>query len=287
MSGPVSDKAGRRSVENYLTVIGKYGYTPTFFVHPELTEIQRDFFLNLRDKGAGLGLHLHPTKFTRKKCSVEMGGLSEKQQREILGLAVDMFEQNLGIKPQLFRPGAFSANDYTYKVLNELGFRGGSISIPGRIWAERFCIWSGAYPYPHLANSNMRQVPGNLPFVEIPLTVDFSRPLRLNHQGYHHYFDLRPGEKIYAGNTIIQKDFQLILENIAKQLVKNDPMLKTIVIDTHNDLEYLDRETESARHLHILLEHIDPVLKKYGLEPLDATMDKAIERFLEKDNEGE
>ncbi len=286
VSGPKSHEEGEISVCNYMKAIGEYGYSPTFFIHPELGEVQGSLFQKLKANGACLGLHLHSTKFFKKRYPCEMGGLSENEQREILRMAIDLFQENLGFRPEIFRPGVFSANDNTFKVLHDLGFKGGSVSIPGRIWPERCCIWSGSISHPHFANANLRHLKGNLPFVEIPLSVDYTQGLQLNHQAYWHYRDLRPGQKdIEAGSFeksfIPLDDYKLILKNIVNQLVSDDPSVKTIVVDTHNDLEYLDMSNESARQLHTVLEYIKPELKKYGLEPVDATLDSAIQEFFE------
>jgi len=279
VSGPKSNKEGEICVKNYISAIGEYGYTPTFFIHPELGKVQSDFFLELQSKGACLGLHLHTTKFIKKKYDCEMGGLSGEQQREILEIAIELYKRYFGFRPELFRPGVFSANDYTYKLLHELGFKGGNISVPGRIWPDKCAIWSGAYPYPHFAHPNFRQIPGDLPFVEIPLSVDFTQPLQLHPLGFWHYFDLRPGD-IYSKNNLAPRDHRLILKNIVQQLATDNPALKTIVIDTHNDFEYLDRSQESAQHLHTVLEEIEPELKNYGLKPVNATFNDALQKFL-------
>jgi len=287
VSGPKSNKEGEIRIREYTQAIGEYGYSPTFFIHPEQGENQGSFFRKLKANGACLGLHLHSTKFLKKQYSCELGGLSEIEQKDTLRMASDLFQEYFGFRPEIFRPGVFSANDSTFKVLSELGFKGGSVSIPGRIWPERCCVWSGSIPHPHLANKNFRQLEGDLPFVEIPLSVDYTQELQLNHQRYWHYRDLRPGQKyMKAGssekNHLPLADYKLIFKNIVNQLVADDPFLKTIVVDTHNDLEYLDTSKDSARQLHAVLECIKPELEKHGLVPVNATMDFAIQEFLKE-----
>jgi len=95
VSGPKSNKEGEICVKNYISAIGEYGYTPTFFIHPELGKVQSDFFLELQSKGACLGLHLHTTKFIKKKYDCEMGGLSGEQQREILEIAIELYKRDI------------------------------------------------------------------------------------------------------------------------------------------------------------------------------------------------
>lgn len=278
VSGPETNEQGAERVREYMEVLGDYGYKPTFFIHPELGENQAEMFLELKARGACLGLHIHAAKFATAGYKVELGALSFEQQKEVLTLGLEMFEQYFGFRPDIFRPGCFSANDYTYKVLSELGFKGGSISIPGRVWMERYCVWAGAELYPHYANENIRQVAGDSPFVEIPLSVDTSRLVR-HPLGFDHYFDLRPGD-VYTNANVVPRDHKQVLANIAGQLNNDNPVLKTIVIDVHNDRDFKDLSTAPAQQMKTVLDNLKPELAKYGMTPVSATYDQAIEAFV-------
>jgi hypothetical protein len=281
-SGPEDNKEGALRIREYMEVLGDYGYKPTFFIHPELGDEQADLFLELQEQGACLGLHIHAAKFAPTGHKVELGALSYQQQEEVLTLGMEMFERYFGFSPELFRPGCFSANDSTYNVLSELGFKGGSISIPGRVWAERHCVWAGAEPHPHYANENFRQCSGDLPFVDIPLSVDRSRLVR-HPLGFDHYFDLRPGD-VYAEENAVPRDHKLVLANIARQLHDDDPLLKTIVIDVHNDRDFKSLSTSPARQLQAVLQNLEPELATYGMAPISAGCDQAIDTFIAANN---
>ena len=280
-SGPASDQEGALRIREYMEVLGEYGYKPTFFIHPELGEKQSDLFLELKEQGACLGLHIHTAKFAVAGHKEEMGALSFEQQKDVLMLGMDMFERYFGFCPEIFRPGCFSANDYTYKALVELGFKGGSICIPGRIWQERYCIWAGADMHPHYANENMRHLPGNTSFIEIPLSVDVSC-LHRHPLGFDYYFDLRPGD-VYTSENLVVRDHRKVLANIVRRLDSDRPLLKTIVVDVHNDRSFKDLSTTPAQHLKTVLDSIEPELEKYGMVPVNSTFDRAIECFLSKD----
>ena len=58
-SGPATTAEGARRVREYADLLREHGYAPTYFVHPELGEEQADLFLELRERGAEVGLHLH------------------------------------------------------------------------------------------------------------------------------------------------------------------------------------------------------------------------------------
>jgi len=282
-SGPRNNKEGAQRIKEYMETVGDYGYTPTFFIHPELGEDLANLFLGLKECGACLGLHIHSTKFAPVRHEVELGALSFDEQKKILKTGMDVFENYFKFRPKIFRPGCFSANDHTYKVLNELGFIGGSVCIPGRIWAERYCIWAGAYPYAHYANENMRQMPGRSPFVEIPLSVDTSRLVR-HPLGFDHYFDLRPGD-VYSDENVVERDHRQVLSNIIKQLANDNPVLKTIVIDVHNDRNFKDISITPAKQLKAVLENLRPELGKYGLVPVNASYVEAIQQFRTRANQ--
>jgi len=275
-SGPVSDMAGMRSIQAYQSLLHSWGYRATYFVHPELAETQPEFFKSLSAEGSALGLHVHTTKFALAKQCVELGGLTALEQLGILRKAIELFERGIGFRPKLFRPGCFSANDSTYRVLTDLGFTGGSVSIPGRIWPERFCVWSGAYPYAHFAHESFRQCVGQLPFVEVPLSVDLTGPLSYHPVGFHHYLDLRPGG-VYAEEDEVERDRQEMLRRILRRMALDDPPVKTLVVDVHNDRDFSGVDTQAARHLRTVLEGLAPESKKLGLEPVSSTYDEVVD----------
>lgn len=277
-SGPVSDEAGRQAVRDYCAVLEPWGYRATFFVHPEMASADPAFFRDLALEGHSLGLHVHTTKFALDPQPCELGGLSSDEQRRILTLAADQFADALGFRPQLFRPGCFSANDATYEILVELGFAGGGVSIPGRIWSDRFCIWSGAHPYVHFAHETFRQLEGTLPFVEVPLSVDLSGPLEWNPIGFHHYADLRPGG-MYSAADEVERDRQVLLESILRRTVLDNPPLKTLVVDVHNDRDFISDNSSAARHLRTVLEQIKPRCHALGLEPIASTYGLVVDQM--------
>ena len=285
-SGPSSDEAGMRSIKGYQDVLRTWGYRATYFIHPELACTQAEFFRDLAKEGNALGLHLHTTKFALDKQRCELGGLTAEAQRRILRMAVEEFEAGMGFPPTLFRPGCFSANDATYGILSELGFTGGGVSIPGRIWTEHFCVWSGAYPYAHFAHEAFRQSEGALPFVNIPLSVDLTSPLSYNPVGFYHYPDLRPGG-VYDEDDEVEHDRCELLHNILRRTVADDPPVKTLVVDVHNDRDFTDQSSQAARHLQTVLQGLESECKELELERVPSTYDEVVKRFLQASAQNE
>ena len=278
-SGPVSNEAGMRSIQDFRDVLRSWGYRATYFVHPELALAQPQFLQDLAGDGSVLGLHLHTTKFAAAPKACELGGLTADEQRDVILKAVDMFETGTGFRPTLFRPGCFSASDATYGVLVELGFAGGGVSIPGRVWPEHYCVWSGAYPYAHFAHEAFRQARGELPFVDIPLSVDLTHPLRWNPLGFHHYPDLRPGG-MYSDEEEVENDRRAMLRNILHRMAQDDPPLKTLVVDVHNDRDFVAEDSQAAVHLRSLLDGIEPECHDLGWSPVASTYDVVVRDYM-------
>ncbi|MCK5804426.1 MAG: hypothetical protein KAI66_16430 [Lentisphaeria bacterium] len=195
-------------------------------------------------------------------------------------MGTEMFETDMGFRPTLFRPGCFSASDATYGIQAELGFAGGGVSIPGRIWPERFCVWSRAYPYAHFAHEAFRQIEGELPFVDIPLSVDLTGPLRYNPVGFQHYPDLCPGG-VYAEEEEVEYDRCELLHNILRRMAADDPPVKTLVVDVHNDRDFSDEGSQAAGHLQVLLERLKPECDELGWELVPSTYAKVVGDFEE------
>lgn len=275
-SGPASDEAGLCAVSNYERVLGERGYRATYFVHPEVAEAAPGFFRELKDRGSAVGLHVHPTKFAPDPQPCELGGLAVSDQRRILRQAMEMFETALGFRPTLFRPGCLSANDDTFSLLVELGFKGGGVSIPGRIWPGRHCIWAGAYPYAHFAHGSFRQAVGDLSFVEIPLSVDLTDPICINPNGFYHYRDLRPGG-MYSAEDEVSYDRRELLHRILQRMAADNPPVKTLVIDVHNDRDFISPGATAARHLREVLDGIVSECEALGWAIVPDTYDGVVD----------
>lgn len=182
-SGPADYVESESSIRGYAAVARAWGLPLTLFAHPEVAEHNRELLLELEAQGACLGLHLHPYKLVGSGYRHDLGAYSADEQRDMLEAAAGRWEAALGKRPRYFRAGYFSANDSTFRVLAGLGFRGGSISIPGRILPEHYSVWAGADPRPHQAHLDFRQRAGDSDFVEVPVAVDYCQPHLRGHAG--------------------------------------------------------------------------------------------------------
>ncbi len=263
-TGPENAQESEDYIRCYWEIAYKYGYTVSFFIHPEAALLHGKLFNEYNSNGACLGLHVHSTKFHYPDYKYEFGYYDAAAQEEIISSASREWEAAMGFKPLYFRPGAFSANDATAMVLAKLGFRGGSLSIPGRIWPERYCVWAGAPRYPHRAHTSFRCAPGYLDFIDVPLSVDYSNPV--SRRGFFYYQDLRPSAR--------QVSAEDILRHIIGQIKEDNPRVPVIQLIAHNDQPFDDPASESYRRLALVLSSIETLCKQNDLKAVDSTIEE-------------
>ena len=231
-SGPATYEQGERSIRGYVEAADKAGYPVTLFAHPEVARAQTALLLELQSAGACLGMHLHPYKFDDQRYPRDLGGFDGDQQREMLSDAAKVWSEALGQHPSFFRGGVFSANDQTFGVLADLGFDGGSLSCPGRVLPQAMAVWAGAELYPHRANLSFRQISGDSDFIEVPISVDTSRPMA---RGDRHEAGF---EWPYIPSR--NYDHRAVARGILKQSAEDDTMFPTYMTNTHQDQDYAD-----------------------------------------------
>lgn len=260
-SGPSSYEESERFILAYNRYANEYGYPVTYIIHPEVLPHHAALFHRLEAEGACLGLHIHPWKFSDGHYKAHFGGLTRAQQYAIVSEATALWQAGMGKRPQYFRPGTFSANDNTFEVLDTLGFLGGSASIPGRVYPDLNAVWAGATPDPHRANRVFRQVPGDLDFVNIPLSVDLS-----SHEvrgGREFCWDLRPDWE--------KADYRQIASNIVEQVVARNPAVPVVHLVTHNDNDYSNPDDRVCRNYQTVLREVTDAIRRAGAVPVGAT----------------
>jgi len=262
-SGPADYAESERSLRGYAAVAKAWGMPLTLFVHPEVAVHNRALVLELEAQGACLGLHLHPYKLVRGDYRYDVGAYSAAQQRQMFTLAGQMWEEALGRSPRYFRAGYFSANDSTYRVLAELGFRGGSLSIPGRILPSHCSVWAGAEPCPHRAHLDFRQLAGDSDFIEAPIAVDFQQPHLHGHAG----------DQGFAWPYIpANYDHRLTIQHLCERFKAEEPRYKVIVLDTHNDQDYTEPAQPARRNLDLILSCVQSECAQRGMRLRGATV---------------
>ena len=280
-SGPADFAFGERAVRGYAKIAAEHGFPVTYFIHPETAVGQPHVFQELASDGACLGLHMHPWKFSKwryggKRYMAHFGGLSADDQRTLLAESIALFHSAFGRHPLYFRPGTYSANDNTYAVLADLGFRGGSISSPARVFPSVNVNWAGAEPDPHRAHRYFRQLKGDLDFAEMPNTGDMSEPIVRSDR-------LGKGKKMYPD---LRPDFDWgiphvdIAGRMLEQLATRNPAVWCFNLGSHNHFDYLDPKEPAGLRLRSSLEAIHAVAARAGVKAVGATMETICDLVL-------
>lgn len=271
-SGPEDWPSSEAYIRGYADVAARFGFPVSFFAHPETADRHAALFHELCEtRGAFAdGLHLHPWKFADGKYRAHLGGLDATRQTAVISEAAALWQAAMGRRPLYFRPGTFSANDSTYPLLVDLGFRGGSVSAPGRIYSDLYAIWAGAVPDPHRPHRSFRQLEGDLPFANIPLTQDFSKLENVRGRRFHR--DLRPDY-----NDV---DHRVLVRNVVAQLAERRPAVPVIHFDTHNDNDYTDPSHPVRRNYEVLLEAISQTCAEAGFVAVGSTVAEVCDRVL-------
>jgi hypothetical protein len=280
-TGPATWKAGEDAVLGYVEIAAAYDLPVTFFVHPEAAVAQGDMFRELERKGACLGLHMHPWKYSLwrhngRKYLAHYGGLSPAEQDELLAESSAVWAESIGHRPHYFRPGTFSANDAIFRVLASHGFRGGSCTAPGRLIPEMQAIWSGGQPDPHRANANFRQACGDLDFANMPLSADFSRLLD-GPAGRSMYADFRP-DVDWPGQYGVS--YRTIATNIVAQVRGRAPAVPVLSTITHNHYAYRDGRDPVYQRLRVMLDEMMAACRAQEVRPVGATLKDVADAVL-------
>lgn len=268
-SGPADYQESARSIRGYAAIAGEVGFPLSLFVHPQVAAGHPELLLELESTGACLGLHLHPYKFTSVPYQHDLGYYSATDQRRMIDDAANAWRASLGRRPRYFRGGVFSANDCTFGVLEDLGFKGGSVSIPGRVLPGAYAVWAGAEPYPHRAHRNFRQVRGDSDFIEVPIAVATSRPTVKGDRGEQGF------EWPYVPSK--QYDHPAVIRSILARFRADGNPYPTIVLNTHNDMPYGDPEWYATKNLRTILNNIVSTCEDLGQEPVGATIEAVCE----------
>lgn len=253
--GPESWEISERAIRGYSKILLEYNMKCTFFIVPETALKHRDIFHETLDYGFELGMHYHPQSFLDGRYTKYLGEYSYEEQLSQLTQALEYWRSSIGFRPYSFRPGNASSNEYTYKVLFELGFRQTSTYIPQRNIPKYHAVYLDANPYPHHVN--------NMDIFEVPMTSDIRIRPPVNKDPPH--------LRIEWGNVDILKE---IVDFWIGHLIKKKIPVKSIVIITHNFIDYSNESLEYTIRLRRLIRYILERAKDYNLNPVPITIEE-------------
>ncbi|HET9222127.1 MAG TPA: hypothetical protein VFO07_06470, partial [Roseiflexaceae bacterium] len=164
------------------------------------------------------------------------------------------------------RSGAFSANDATFQVLYQLGFRQGSLSVPGRDLPRDAACWTHTEQDAHYVNPSDRLRAGDLPFLELPVTSD---PNTFYLQGH-------PSDLCIENSTVEDWHRPLIEQHLTRMAAAK-VAFRALCLYTHSGLAYYQDDDRHSATIEQLIEYFDTLAEQYELVP--TTLAGAHERF--------
>jgi len=248
-----------RAIEAFCDRLLSTGYLATLFVSAACAEEHGPLLEELAERSIEIGLYVHPPtmegsrnpRFTR-----HLGNYTADDQHALIEAAIDRFYDALGSRPRSFRSGEFSASNATFQVLYNLGFRQGSLSIPGRDLPRDAVSWEGAETAPHYADPADRLRAGTLPFLELPVTSDPERFYRRGH----------PYE-LCIENSSVEDWHRPLIERTLEQLEAEQVPFRTLCFYTHNGVEYYRTDNPHSSTIEQLLAYFDTLADSYELVP--------------------
>ncbi|HRJ73057.1 MAG TPA: polysaccharide deacetylase family protein [Terrimicrobiaceae bacterium] len=259
---------GERAIRGLGDVLAETGTKGTFLVIPGDTAAHAKIYQELEQAGHEVGLHYHP--WIEGRCEF-LGSEGPDAQRALLAEAMDRHAQAMGRRPFAFCPGYASANDYTYGILEELGFTHGLVSFPTRDLPQCACVWGNSPLDPHYPHRYNKSLAGDVNFVDLPVTLDPQSRM----WGGAHPQDLRV-ELVDAKNH-----FYTISKAVQRQLREETP-LRQIRALTHNVFEYGDPGNFRRETYVGIVAAAKQIAEREGLGFEPVTMARLAELYREK-----
>jgi hypothetical protein len=264
--GPKHWELSARSIEGFSSLLLNAGYVPTLFTAPRCADEHAPLLEELAGRGGEIGLQVHPPNLLDGRFKRMLGDYNEEDQHALIEASADDFAEALGFRPRSFRGGRFSASDDTFRVLYELGFRQGSLSLPGRRSARHATDWEGAVLEPHYTDRTQRLSAGQMQFLEIPVTSD---PTQFFRPGFPYELGIETGP--FKG-----WHYEIIESQLQRMATEHTPF-RTLCFYTNNTLPYHDLSQRYAQTVNELLDYFDTLRDTYEIVPVTAA--GAHERF--------
>ena len=233
---------------------------------PEVAAHQPALFNEMAGRGAWLGLHFQVRGYRPPGATEDyewerpLSLYDYEEQREVLAIAKDHWEQALGRRAENYGACCAMANDWTAPILAELGFRQCKLKGPGR-WNPDPKVghfWWGAYPFSHHASSKHRLVPGDLDLYEIPhtktLTPDEIRPGVWSPRDYR------------AEHECSHDDTMAIAEPWLEDMMRRDHPVLYLYAPTHNTWDVGDKTHPRRKALETSIQVARDLADKLALE---------------------
>lgn len=258
-NAPRTWEQSARSIEGFGTRLLRAGYPPTLFVALTCLEEQEPLIEELVRRGAEAALYLHPPQIGDGRFSRMLGQYKPDDQRSLIEYAAERFTEILRVRPRSFRSGFFSANDATYRLLFELGFRQGSLSEPGRRLPVREAVWEEAPLDPHYVDPERKNRAGDLPFLELPVTTDPSAELA---RGLPYALQIEAGS--------VDGLHRPTIEGQLLRMEREATRFRTLCFYTTNRIDYYRDDNQHSQTIEGVLDLLEKLSEQYEIVPVTA-----------------
>jgi hypothetical protein len=262
--GPASWAFAEKSVRGFVDLMTDLDAAKgaTLFVYPDVAQEQKGLYREMADAGIEIALHLNGLRYSRLAGDRAkwLGAMTFQEQKDAISAARQDLEQVVGQPCKGYRACYGSANDDTFKILDELGFTWAS-NASGRHRLETFANWWGSWPYPHFSSVLSKLIPGDLDVFEVPVSRGIETFFE---EDRNKPFDLRvesPVELIGEDRRILR---QIIEENLINMQRMNVPV-QAIAGASHNTSDYGDFDNDRSQNLRWLVRHARDLCGQHGL----------------------
>jgi len=262
----INDAAlGERALKGFSEVLEREGLRGTFYCIPSELRAHGQIYRDLEKRGHEIGLHLHPKDQGYEEF---LGLYGADMQEQIIREAADQFAQVMGRPPVAFCSGYGSGNDYSYPVLEKLGFRHGAVGIPTRVLPECCSVWAGMplgcyYPHRHF-----RTLPGDVDFVQVSNTIDPESRL----WGGKHPQDLRV-------ELVDAKNHWYTIHKAVQRQLQDPPPVPYVSMVTHNTFEYSDPRDFRRQTMEKMIAHAKKIFSAAGVSWHPGTVAEIAARY--------
>ena len=231
---------------------------------PEVAIRQAPMFRELAAAGFWQALHFQIRGYRAQAASHDydwdkpLGAYGRDEQREAIRIAKDEWEQALGLDAGDFGACCASANDDTFPILAELGFRQCYCSAPGRHNPAAYQKWWGAFPHSHHTSAKSRLVCGDLELYEFPVTRSL-KPVPGPQPGAWRVEDFRAEREMGFGQIVEIADASL-----EDMLLRDHPILY-IHAPTHNTWDVGDRTSPRRKAVETTIDAVYALAEKHAL----------------------
>jgi len=247
-----------------------------FCSEPEVARHQAPLFDEMARMGAWQALHFQVRGYLPPGANEEyprdrtLAEYDRDEQECAIWIARDDWEQSMGRRAQDFGACCAQANDHTFAILHELGFRQCYCSVPGRYNPAAGQMWWGAFPHSHHVSSRSRLVCGDLDLYEFPLNRTLAPANAV------------PGEfvpnDLRAEREWTFDDAMAIAEASVRDMLWREHPILYLHVPTHNTWDATDRSHPRRKAVETTIDVAYALAEKLDLTLVPATLQEMHER---------